>query len=271
MLSGLAEAIALKNNPVALIWSDAAPTGAMHFKSGRWGCVASLFGSVAKTGRTAVLDRDTYGCWGGGVGLGFGNCYEKFPGGFSGFCGFLADGNSNTETGRQIGEGLAQSGAKELADDFLNGERYMASAEATQRFVQALPMVDIAAPYVVLKPLSAVDPEVDNVKNVTFFVEPDALSALVILVNRSHPERENVGIPYAAGCQVLGILAYKELASEHPRALVGLTDLSARQRVRGSLGRSVMSFTIPWPMFLGIEQQVDSSFLQRNTWQSLLQ
>jgi len=31
MLSGLAEAIALKNNPVALIWSDAAPTGAMHF------------------------------------------------------------------------------------------------------------------------------------------------------------------------------------------------------------------------------------------------
>ena len=270
MLSGLAKAIALTTNPVALIWSDAAPAGAMQFKSGKWGCVASLFGSVAKTGRTAVIDRATYGCWGGGVGLGFGNCYETFPGGFAGFCGFLADGNSQTETGRQIGEGLAQAGAKDLADDFLNGERYMASADATERFVQALPMVDIAASYVVLKPLSAVDPQVDDVKNVTFFAEPDALSALVILANRFHPERENVGIPYAAGCQVIGILAYKELASEHPRALVGLTDISARQRVRGSLGRNVMSFTIPWPMFLEMEEQVDSSFLQRNTWQSLL-
>ena len=85
--SSLAKASALRNNPVALLWSDAAPAGAMQFKAGKWGCVASLFGSVAKTGRTAVIDRTTYGCWGGGVGLGFGNCYETFPGGFSGFFG----------------------------------------------------------------------------------------------------------------------------------------------------------------------------------------
>ena len=68
MLSNLAKAIALTNNPVALLWSDAAPAARdTKFKSGKWGCVASLFGSVAKTGRTAVIDRATYGCWGGGV------------------------------------------------------------------------------------------------------------------------------------------------------------------------------------------------------------
>ena len=270
MISKVAAAIALTNNPVALVWSDVAPEGALQFKPGGWGCAASVFGTVARKGRTAVFDRATYGCWGGGVGLGFGNCYETFPGGIDGFRGFLSDGNNKTELGCQIGRGLAEAGAKQLADDFLLGERYLKSADATQRFLNALPMRDIPAKYVVLKPLSDVVPEVDQVKNVTFFVEPDALSALVVLANQLRPEYENVGIPYAAACQLLGILAYRELESQHPRALVGLTDISARKNTRASLGRNAMSFTIPWPMFLEMEDNVENSFFQRETWRSLI-
>ena len=62
----------------------------------------SLIASVAAKGRVAAFSRESYGCWGGGVGLGFGNCYQAFPGGIEGFCGFLAHGNSQTEAGRQI-------------------------------------------------------------------------------------------------------------------------------------------------------------------------
>lgn len=269
MNSKIAQAIRLKNNPVAIIWSDTAPEGALHFKAGRWGCVVSLFAAVATKGRPAAFDRLTYGCWGGGVGLGFGNCYEVFPGGVPGFCGFLADGNEKTESGRQIGQGLMQAGAKELADDFLYGERYVKTFETTERFVQALPMRDVPAKYVVLKPLSAVDKDHDDIKNVTFFVEPDSLSALVILANHSRPEIENVGILYAAACQVIGLLSYRELEREHPRALVGLTDISARKNTRGSLGRNAMSFTVPWQKFLQMEEEVEGSFLRRETWRFL--
>ena len=156
-----------------------------------------------------------------------------------------------------------------MADDYLHGERYVKDPESVKRYVEALPMLQIPTKYVVAKPLEKTDPKRDKVKSVTFFVEPDALSSLVILANYAHPERENVGIPYAAGCQVMGILAYRELERKHPRALVGMTDISARKNVRGSLGKDIMSFTAPWPVFLEMEENAEGSFLKRETWHAL--
>lgn len=269
MESKVAQAIGLKTSPVAIVWSDTKPENALQFKEGRWGCVVSMFATVATRGKTGVFDRNTYGCWGGGVGLGFGNCYEAFPGGVNGFLGFLADGNEHTEIGRQIGQGLAQAGAKSLAEDFLLGEGYLKTAACTEHFLEALPFRDIPTRYVIVKPLSEVDQEEDNVRSVTFFVEPEPLSALVVLANHSRPERENVGMPYAAACQVMGLLAYRETEQDNPRALVGMTDLSARKNTLVSLGRNIMSFTAPWAVFQRMEEDVDGSFFERETWKEL--
>jgi len=107
MDSKIANAIALTNHPVALVWADAAPEGAVSFKPGRWGCVMSLFAAAAAKGRVGAFDRQTYGCWGGGTGLGFGRCYQTFPGGEDCFCASLADGNERSEKGRKVGEMIA--------------------------------------------------------------------------------------------------------------------------------------------------------------------
>jgi hypothetical protein len=269
MKSKLVDAIGLKTHPVALTWAETAPQGATQFKPGRWGCVVSLFAAVAAKGRVAAFDRHTYGCWGGGVGLGFGNCYKTFPGGIDGFCHFLAEGNNDSEEGRRVGEQVATWRDRRMTDDFLYGERYLKNADVTRRFLEAIPMRDILAQYVIVKPLDLAEPEKEEIKSVTFFVDSDQLSALVVLANYSEPERENVAIPWAAACQIMGILAYRELEREHPRALVGLTDLSARLNVRASVGRNVLTFTMPWRMFLQMEQNVDGSFLQRRTWQQI--
>jgi hypothetical protein len=130
-------------------------------------------------------------------------------------------------------------------------------------------MRDIPSEYVLLKPLGLADAEKDDIKNVTFFVDPDQLSALVILANYLEPELENVSVPWAAGCQVIGIFGYRELEREHPRALIGLMDISARLTTRASLGPDVHSFTIPWPLFLKMDENVDGSFFQRRTWHEL--
>jgi hypothetical protein len=74
---------------------------------------------------------------------------------------------------------------------------------------------------------------------------------------------------WAAGCQVIGVLSYDEAERERPRALVGMTDISARKSTRPALGKYVMSFTVPWAMFLRMEGNVQNSFLQRETWRSL--
>jgi hypothetical protein len=269
MNSMIAEAINLETRPVALVWTDHAPDESTRFKPQVWGCVVSLFAAAATRGITGAFDRETYGCWGGGVALGFGNQYENFPGGVECFCRFLSSGNGDSEQGRPIGEQLKSQGWGRMADDFLKGECYVKSPEDTQRFIESLPMREIPAKFVVVKPLDHIDPEKDDVKSVTYFVDPDGLSALVTLANHARPEAENVIIPWAAGCQVMGIFAYRELEREHPRGLVGMMDISARKNVRATLGEHALSFTAPWPLFQEMERNVEGSFLQRATWSAL--
>lgn len=269
MKSKIAEAIHLGTQPVALVWAENEPEGAIRFKKQHWGCVVSLFAAAATRGITGAFDRQTYGCWGGGVGLGFGNQYESFPGGMDCFCRFLSKGNEESEQGRPIGEQMKDQGFGRMADDFLKGERYIKNPEDTQRFVNSLPMRDIESKFVVVSPLDKTDPKKNEIKNVTFFVDADGLSALVILASHSRPDKENVIIPWAAGCQVMGIFAYRELERKQPRGLVGMMDISARQNVRATLGENALSFTAPWPLFQEMESNVDGSFLQRSTWRAL--
>lgn len=269
MKSKIAEAIHLETQPVALVWAEKEPEGAIGFKEQNWGCVVSLFAAAATRGFTGAFDRQTYGCWGGGVGLGFGNQYEQFPGGVDCFCRFLSMGNEDSEEGKPIGEKLKAQGLGPMADDFLKGERYIKSPEDTHRFVDSLPMTDIPAKFVVVSPLDEIDPEKDEIKNVTFFVDPDGFAALVLLASHSRPDAENVIIPWAAGCQVMGIFAYRELERKQPRGLVGMMDIAARKHVRATLGQHALSFTAPWPLYLEMEDNVEGSFLQRSTWRAL--
>jgi uncharacterized protein (DUF169 family) len=271
MKSKIVEAINLDNQPVALVWADAEPENAVRFKPQRWGCVVGLFAAAATRGIIGVFDRQSNGCWGGAVGLGFGNRYEDFPGGAECFCKFLSTGNGESEQGIPVAEKLRASGFGQMANDFMSGERYVLNHEAAQRFVANLPICDIPAKFVVIKPLDLVDPEKDIVKNVTFFVKPDAFSALTLLANYARPEMENVIIPWSAGCQIMGIWAYRELEREHPRGLVGMIDIAARKNVRASLGENILSFTAPWPLYEEMEINVEGSFLQRETWNSLLE
>ena len=269
MISKIAEALHPAIQPIALTWTDIEPDGAARFKPQHWGCVVSLFAVAATKGITAVFDQHSCGCWGGGVGLGFGNQYENFPGGVECFCRYLSSGGEDPEQSRPITQQMNSMGYRRMAEDYLIGERYTKNPEATRRFIESLPIREIPARFVVVKPLDQTDPEQDAIKNVTFFVDPDGLSALTILANYPRPDAENVIIPWAAGCQVMGIYAYRELEREHPRALVGMIDILARKHVRATLGENVLSFTAPWPLFQEMEENVAGSFLYRGAWLSL--
>ncbi|MCX5849595.1 MAG: DUF169 domain-containing protein [Deltaproteobacteria bacterium] len=270
MGSLIAKAIHLKYQPVALMWSNEKPADAMQFAEGKWGCVMWLAVHAAK-GKVAVADKKTFGCFGGGVGLGFGNQYMNFPGGEEGFCHFLSTGNADREGGTEIAEKIKPYMTKESYDHFLHGERNIKSPELVEKFIQSLPLTEIPATYVVFRPISDVDPVKEKPQTIIFFVNPDQLSALTVLANYGRGDYENVIIPYAAGCQTIGIYPYREAKSKKPRAVIGLTDLSARVYVRKQLGDSnFMTFSAPFALYEEMEQNVPGSFLERHTWQSLL-
>ena len=270
MESAIAKAIQLKYQPVALLWSNEKPQGAMQFQEGKWGCVMWLVAHAAK-GKTAVADAKTFGCFGGGVGLGFGNQYKNFPGGEDGFCHFLSDGNTKKEGGKELAEKIKPFMRAEAYDNFLHGERYVKTPVLVKKFLESLPLTEIPKQYVVFQPLDEIDPASEKPQTIIFFVNPDQLSALVVLANYGRGDNENVIIPYAAGCQTIGIYPYREAEAKKPRAVVGLTDLSARVYIRKQLSDNhLMTFSIPFAFFEEMEQNVPGSFLERHTWQSLL-
>ena len=269
MDSRIARAIGLRHHPVALSWSDDVPQGALRFKEGRWGCVMWLVAHAAK-GKPAACDAQTFGCVGGGVGLGFGNQYVNFPGGLPGFCHFLSSGNASRNGGKELAEAIQPYVTAETLDNFLEGERYLKGPKQVEVFISNLPIMEIPRSSVVFRPLKDVEEKREQPEIVIFFADPDQLSALVVLANYGRGDNENVIMPYAAGCQTLGIYPYREARSGRPRAVVGLTDLSARVHIRKQLGEpNLMTFAVPLAMFREMEDNVPGSFLERPTWKSL--
>jgi len=266
--SMVVKALALKYEAVAIILTDEKPEGAKQFKEGRWGCVTSML-AAASRGKQAVFDRKTFGCPGGGTGLGFGNQYKNSPGGEECFCYFLSVGNEQWERGMKVAERIKPFIREDLYDDFVHGERYTKTPELVKKFIECLPIIDLPFEYVVFKPLREVNQEQERPEVVVFLADMDQLSALVVLANYGRDDNESVIIPQAAGCQSIGIYPFREARSERPRAVVGLVDLSARVVVKRQLKDDLMSFAVPFVMFQEMEANVPGSFLERDTWKEL--
>ncbi len=139
MESRIAKAIETKHPPIALLWADEKPEGAMQFQEGKWGCVMWLAASAAK-GRPAACDAATFGCIGGGVGMGFGDRYKSFPGSEEGFCHFLSSGIEGWAEGPAVAEMVKPFLRGEAYDNFIHGERYIKTPELVKRFIAALPI-----------------------------------------------------------------------------------------------------------------------------------
>lgn len=269
MKSRIAEAIKLPHEPVAILWSDERPEGASMFKEKTWGCVLWLMAGAAK-GKVAACARENFGCFGGGTGIGFGDQSENFPGGRECFCRFLSSGNAGNQQGEAVAEKVKPFVAAEFIEEFLQGERYLKDPQAVKEFIDILPTREIPTKHVVFKPLSQLDLDKETPVTVVFFSDPDQFSALGVLANYSFPGNQNVIFPFAAGCQAIGIYSYQQAEQDPPKAIAGPMDLSARLYLRQHFDENIMSMSLPWKMFLAMEENVAGSFLERQTWHKLL-
>ena len=268
MSTYIEKTLELKYPPLAIFHSQARPDEA---KETNLQCAMSLVAQAAK-GETVAMDAATCRCNGAASGFGLVDFdIGAFPGGRDCFLHFLSIGNKGWERGRTVIAQLQESGApKHMLEEFSEGEGFRKSPEVVSNWHSSLPKVDPSGPWAVIKPLKDLK-EGEIPRAVTFLVNPDQLSALVVLANFPGPgDVDRVRVPFGAGCQCMGLFPFAEADREPPRAIVGLTDISARLYLRKALDHDVLSFTAPWGLYQEMEANAPESFLNRFAWKTIM-
>jgi uncharacterized protein (DUF169 family) len=247
MQSKLAEAIALASSPIAVILTDEKPEAALQFKEGGWGCTAANMLAVSK-GKTAVFDRRCSGCPGGATGLGFGNAFAE-----RGFAidKLLSTGDPEAAKNYHAGSAMGE------------GERFFKTPDLVRRRISRLPFTEVPTEYVVMKPLESIS-EAETPELIVFLVNPDQLSALIVMTDYSRGSGEPAIAPFGGACWAV-LFGYEEAKRDVPRGVVGFFDIAQRHRVP----RDTLSYTVPWKLFLQMEADVEDSFLELGEWQKL--
>lgn len=178
-------------------------------------------------GKTLHITKDNYGCGGAGSWLCNGTTRSHDD-----YIKFLVDD-----------EGLKSS--YELMDQWLD---YQKGYRQTY-------------PNIMIGPL--LPGQYEYVKTITFFVNPDQLSMLMIgaQYNSSPDDPLPVITPFGSGCMLLASL-FEDLSV--PRAIIGATDMAMRQYLPPDL----LAFTVTKPMFeqlcrLNARSFLNKSFIRR--------
>jgi uncharacterized protein (DUF169 family) len=271
MKSITAKKAGLVYQPVAILWSDIKPEGALQIKPGGRSCIMPFFASVLTKGKTAVFDRESFGCPGAKAGLGFGSGY---PGAFGGagidfmsafFCKGL-ESSSNREAYRAVVNHIP---AHEQAK-FLEGERlHRTPAKAGKWMTEELPVTDIKERYVIFTPLDKVK-EGETPVVVVFAADPLQLVGLITLVAAVREGIDPVLVPPMAACQQIGAYVYGEARREHPRAVLGNTDLAARLTVAAAIPENIFTLAVPFSLFCEMEEEAGNGVFDGPIWKELV-
>jgi hypothetical protein len=146
----------------------------------------------------------------------------------------------------------------------LEGERYKKTPDLVQELLRVVPSFTAPAKYILFKRWDMLD-EKDEPQVVIFFAPPDVLSGLFTLANFDEPTNEAVFCPMGAGCGTIVQYPLVECKAEHPRAVLGMFDVSARPDVEPT----VLTFSIPMQKFERMVDNMDESFLITGSWEKV--
>lgn len=270
MKSITAEKARLAYKPVAILWSNTKPEGALQIKPGARTCIMPFFASVLTKGKTAVFDRESFGCPGAKAGLGFGTGYPDAFGGagiefMSAFFCKGAESSSNREAYGAVTDRVP----KNEQAKFIEGERLHRTPEKAKKWMtEELPITDIKERYVIFTPLDCVK-EGETPVVVVFAADPLRLTGLITLVAAVREGIDPILVPPMAGCQQLGAYAYGEARREHPRAVLGNTDLAARANVGAAIPENIFTLAVPFALFRDMEEEAKNGVFDGPIWKDL--
>jgi uncharacterized protein (DUF169 family) len=232
------ETLGLRESPLGIYYTNDKPEGITP-REGITGCMIGLLQNARKKGKTVYFDKSHFGCPGGAYYMGFRDLpmpnIEYFLS-----CGIPGE---------------------------MEGERYIKTPELAKKYFGMMKPKPAPSAYCVFKPIEqflqgAVKPEV-----VVFFASPDILAALFTLTNYALEKTDAVYTPFGSGCSAILTHPLREAEKDQSRAILGMFDVSARPMVE----KDVLTFAMPYSVFLKLLENVSGSFLQTESWKKVLQ
>ena len=271
MKSIVAQKAGLCYEPVAILWSNTKPEGALQPKPHTVGCVMNFIAQALTKGKTVVFDRETCLCTGARAGLGFGNGYlTAFGGaGVDFMSAFFVKGVASSKDPAAY-NAIVQHIPERERDKFIHGERIFSDVESAKRHMtEELPITDIAEKYVIFTPLGKINPDEKPV-SVVFLVDPVQLSGLSIFMGTLRDRSDPVLFPARmAACQQIGAAVYAEAKEKQPRAVLGYNDIAARENVDKTIPSNMFTFAVPYSLFLEMEVGATDSVFDGPIWKEV--
>ncbi|HTP30432.1 MAG TPA: DUF169 domain-containing protein [Anaeromyxobacteraceae bacterium] len=140
------------------------------------------------------------------------------------------------------------------------GEGLKATPEIAQAFLDRARPVEPGGDRVLMGPLRV--EHWDKVRSVTFFADPDRLSALITLASYWSSDPEEVVAPFSSGCGLM----WRELVNQNrDRAILGATDIAMRRYLPPHL----MALSVSPARFQRMVNFPDDAFPCREWWKEL--
>ncbi|MBN2440958.1 MAG: DUF169 domain-containing protein [Spirochaetales bacterium] len=149
---------------------------------------------------------------------------------------------------------------------FLNQmEGFKSSDELMCQYLDSQKPYIIKNKYVVLGPLKA--DQYEHLKTVTFFVNPDQLSLLLLGAEYTNGSitHQPVRTTFGSGCGQLAAV-FGDLDTDIPQAVLGATDIAMRKH----LPPDILAFTVNKPMYKQLCELNENSFLYKDFRKELL-
>lgn len=143
----------------------------------------------------------------------------------------------------------------------VRGERYKKSPQLVAEQLKRQPPRKAPGRYIVFKRWDALVPS-DNPVVVIFFATSDVLSGLFTLANFDESDPDGVIAPMGSGCASIVQYPLSELEDKRYKPVLGMFDVSARPHVSGD----TLTFSVPWPKFVRMVDNVEESFLITDSW-----
>lgn len=258
MESNITKELSARFNPIALIKTDKKPEDAYTLKPGRGACVMSLVGQTIAKRKTTCFSRENISCGGVNADLGWGTGFETEEDKELQAC-FLSLGLESAKDKDKYLKKIEHM-PKTIKEMFLNGERIYSDYNTAYESISKRPIYDDEK-YAVFKPLEKLENgEIPD--SVIFTVNPIELTVLIQLNSSFRTDSNYILTPQASACQAIGAFTFKERDSDNPSPVLGPIDFAGRSKIRALIPNNYMLLSMPWKLFLKLEEISKNSVLQ---------